>query len=92
LLTGNRIFKQRNVDVGVVKLAGAWAWGFSGAMVRGSSAAWNLRTVQPYECYPEFDLAHCGVWSGVKADPPCASAIAKHNKSSNVVSLRRPPP
>ena len=38
LLTGNRIFKQRNVDIGVVTLADAWAWGFSGVMVRGSGA------------------------------------------------------
>ena len=35
LLTGNRIFKQRNVDIGVVKLEDCWAWGFSGVMVRG---------------------------------------------------------
>src|SRR5205807_10263831 len=41
LLTGNRIFKQRNVDIGVVSLADAWAWGFSGVMVRGSGAAWD---------------------------------------------------
>ena len=38
LLTDNRIFKQRNVDIGVVSLADAWAWGFSGVMVRGSGA------------------------------------------------------
>jgi NADH-quinone oxidoreductase subunit D len=56
LLTGNRIFKQRNVDIGVVKLADAWAWGFSGVMVRGSGAAWDLRKAQPYECYSEFDF------------------------------------
>ena len=37
LLTGNRIFKQRNVDIGVVTLEDAWAWGFSGVMVRGSA-------------------------------------------------------
>src|SRR5947199_140004 len=43
LLTDNRIFKQRNVDIGVVTLADAWAWGFSGVMVRGSGAAWDLR-------------------------------------------------
>jgi NADH-quinone oxidoreductase subunit D len=48
--------KQRNVDVGVIKLADAWAWGFSGVMVRGSGAAWDLRKAQPYECYPEFDF------------------------------------
>jgi NADH-quinone oxidoreductase subunit D len=56
LLTGNRIFKQRNVDIGVVKLADAWAWGFSGVMVRGSGAAWDLRKNQPYECYSEMDF------------------------------------
>jgi NADH-quinone oxidoreductase subunit D len=56
LLTQNRIFKQRNVDVGVIKLADAWAWGFSGVMVRGSGAAWDLRKAQPYECYAELDF------------------------------------
>src|ERR1700710_1677859 len=56
LLTGHRIFKQRNVDIGVVKLADAWAWGFSGVMVRGSGAAWDLRKAQPYECYAGFDF------------------------------------
>ena len=56
LLTGNRIFKQRNVDIGVVKLEDAWAWGFSGVMVRGSGAKWDLRKSQPYECYDEMDF------------------------------------
>src|ERR1700704_2751025 len=56
LLTGNRIFKQRNVDIGVVKLTDAWAWGFSGVMVRGSGAPWDLRKAQPYECYEEMDF------------------------------------
>jgi NADH-quinone oxidoreductase subunit D len=56
LLTNNRIFKQRNVDIGVVSLDDCWAWGFSGVMVRGSGAAWDLRKSQPYECYSEFDF------------------------------------
>src|ERR1700750_1560004 len=56
LLTGNRIFKQRNVDIGIVDLADAWNWGFSGVMVRGSGAAWDLRKSQPYECYSELDF------------------------------------
>jgi NADH-quinone oxidoreductase subunit D len=56
LLTENRIFKQRNVDIGVVSLDDAFAWGFSGVMVRGSGAAWDLRKSQPYECYREFDF------------------------------------
>ncbi|WFR96486.1 NADH-quinone oxidoreductase subunit D [Rhizobium tumorigenes] len=59
LLTGNRIFKQRNVDIGVVKLEDAWNMGFSGVMIRGSGAKWDLRRSQPYECYSdlEFDIA-----------------------------------
>jgi NADH-quinone oxidoreductase subunit D len=56
LLTPSRIFKQRNVDIGVVSLEDAWAWGFSGVMVRGSGAAWDLRKSQPYECYAEMDF------------------------------------
>jgi NADH-quinone oxidoreductase subunit D len=56
LLTGNRIFKQRNVDIGVVSLDDAWKWGFSGVMVRGSGAVWDLRKNQPYECYAEMDF------------------------------------
>jgi len=56
LLTDNRIFKQRNVDIAVVSLEDAWKWGFSGVMVRGSGAAWDLRKAQPYECYAEMDF------------------------------------
>jgi NADH-quinone oxidoreductase subunit D len=56
LLTGNRIFKQRNVDIGIVDLSDAWKWGFSGVMVRGSGAAWDLRKSQPYECYDRLDF------------------------------------
>ena len=56
LLTDNRIFKQRNVDIGVVDLEDCLDWGFSGVMVRGSGAAWDLRKSQPYECYSEMDF------------------------------------
>jgi len=56
LLTDNRIFKQRMVDIGVVTLDQAWSRGFSGVMVRGSGAAWDLRKAQPYECYAEMDF------------------------------------
>ena len=56
LLTENRIFKQRNVDIGLVSLDDAWAWGFSGVMVRGSGAKWDLRRSQPYECYNEMEF------------------------------------
>ncbi len=56
LLTDNRIFKQRNVDIGVVSLEDCWKWGFSGVMVRGSGAPWDLRKAQPYECYEEMEF------------------------------------
>jgi len=56
LITPNRIFKQRNVDIGAVSLQEAWNRGFSGVMVRGSGAAWDLRKSQPYECYEEMEF------------------------------------
>jgi NADH-quinone oxidoreductase subunit D len=56
LVTDNRIFKQRNVDIGVVSADDAIAWGFSGVMARGSGLAWDLRKAQPYECYSELDF------------------------------------
>lgn len=56
LLTGNRIFKQRNVDIGVVSKQDALDWGFSGVMVRGSGMPWDLRRAQPYEVYNELDF------------------------------------
>ncbi|MCX5512024.1 NADH-quinone oxidoreductase subunit D [Kaistia algarum] len=56
LVTGNRIFKQRNVDIGVISLEESWKWGFSGVMVRSAGAAWDLRRSQPYECYSELDF------------------------------------
>jgi len=56
LVMENRIFKQRNVDIAVVSLEDAWRWGFSGVMVRGSGAAWDLRKAQPYECYSELEF------------------------------------
>jgi NADH-quinone oxidoreductase subunit D len=56
LLTENRIFKQRNVDIAIISEQEALDWGFSGVMVRGSGMAWDLRRSQPYECYNEFDF------------------------------------
>ncbi len=56
LLTENRIFKQRNVDIAIISEQEALDWGFSGVMIRGSGMAWDLRRAQPYECYDEFDF------------------------------------
>ena len=54
LLTDNRIFKQRNVDIGIVTKEEALEHSFSGVMLRGSGIAWDLRKSQPYECYKDF--------------------------------------
>jgi len=56
LLTENRIFKQRTVDIGVVTGAQALDWGFSGPMLRGSGIPWDLRKAQPYDGYEEMDF------------------------------------
>ena len=56
LLTENRIFKQRMVEVGIVSKQQALDWGFSGPMIRGSGIAWDLRKSQPYEIYGDLDF------------------------------------
>ncbi len=56
LITENRIFKQRNVDIGLVTAEQGFQWGFSGVMLRGSGIAWDLRKSQPYETYPEYQF------------------------------------
>lgn len=56
LLTENRIFKQRTVDIGVVKPEDALDWGFSGPMLRASGIPWDLRKAQPYEVYDRMDF------------------------------------
>ncbi len=56
LLTDNRIFKQRNVQIGIVTKKDALANSFSGVMLRGSGVAWDLRKSQPYECYQNLDF------------------------------------
>jgi len=59
LLTENRIFKQRNVDIAIITEKEISDWGYTGVMVRGSGFAWDLRRSQPYECYDEFDFKVC---------------------------------
>lgn len=56
LLTGNRIWKQRLVDIGIATREEAINWGFTGPMLRGSGVVWDLRRNQPYEVYPELDF------------------------------------
>lgn len=56
LLTDNRIFKQRTVDIGVATKEEAIDWGFTGPMLRGSGVAWDLRKSQPYDAYEEMDF------------------------------------
>ncbi|NIY74166.1 NADH-quinone oxidoreductase subunit D [Thalassospira sp. HF15] len=56
VLTGNRIFKQRTVDIGVVSAEEALDWGFTGPNIRASGMAWDLRKSQPYDSYEDFDF------------------------------------
>ena len=56
LLTNNRIFKQRTVDIGVMSAEQAMEWGFSGPCLRASGVPWDLRKSQPYEIYNELDF------------------------------------
>jgi NADH-quinone oxidoreductase subunit D len=56
LLTGNRIWKQRVVDIGIVSAEDALSWGFSGPNLRASGIAWDLRRSQPYDKYAEVDF------------------------------------
>ncbi|RJF84941.1 NADH-quinone oxidoreductase subunit D [Azospirillum cavernae] len=56
LLTDNRIFKQRTVDIGIVTKEQALDWAFTGPMLRGSGVAWDLRKSQPYEVYDRMDF------------------------------------
>ena len=56
LLTDNRIFKQRNVDIGIVTKEDALDYSFSGVMIRGSGVPWDLRKSQPYDCYDQLEF------------------------------------
>lgn len=56
MLTTNRIWKQRLVDIGVVTADQALSWGFSGVMIRGSGVEWDLRKTQPYDVYSRMDF------------------------------------
>jgi len=57
MLTGNRIWKERLVDIGIVSAKKAVEWGFSGVMLRGSGIPWDLRKSQPYEIYSELNFS-----------------------------------
>jgi NADH dehydrogenase (ubiquinone) Fe-S protein 2 len=57
MLTGNRIWKERLVDIGIVSAKKAIDWGFSGVMLRGSGLPWDLRKAQPYEIYSELSFS-----------------------------------
>ncbi len=56
MLTDNRIFKQRTVDIGIISPEDALNWGLSGPMLRASSVPWDLRKSQPYEIYDQLDF------------------------------------
>jgi len=57
MLTGNRIWKERLVDIGIISAKDAIEWGFSGVMLRGSGVSWDLRKAQPYEIYSKLNFS-----------------------------------
>jgi len=65
MLTNNRIWKQRLVDIGIVGIEEALTWGFSGVMLRGSGMSWDLRVANPYEIYSDISF---GVPVGTRGD------------------------
>ncbi|WP_416896794.1 MAG: NADH-quinone oxidoreductase subunit D [Minwuia sp.] len=56
LLTENRIFRQRNADIGIISADDALDWGFTGVMLRGSGVPWDLRKAQPYDGYEKYEF------------------------------------
>ena len=56
LLVNNRIFRQRNVDIGACSQEDAMDWGFTGVMLRSTGIAWDLRKAQPYDGYEKYDF------------------------------------
>lgn len=56
VLTENRIWKHRTIDIGVVSAEDALNYGFSGVMLRGSGIKWDLRKTQPYDAYADMDF------------------------------------
>jgi NADH dehydrogenase (ubiquinone) Fe-S protein 2 len=65
MLTANRIWKQRLINIGVVSFSQAIDWGFSGVLLRGSGINWDLRKTQPYEIYPKLEFK---IFTGTKGD------------------------
>ena len=56
LVTNNRIWKQRTINIGLITAQQALDWGFSGVVLRGSGVKWDLRKVQPYDAYDKVDF------------------------------------
>tara|TARA_E500000178_G_scaffold346090_1_gene397138 strand:- start:609 stop:1805 length:1197 start_codon:yes stop_codon:yes gene_type:complete len=65
MLTNNRIWKQRLVDIGIVSAKNALDWGFSGVLLRGSGVEWDLRKKQPYEIYDDIEF---NIFAGSNGD------------------------
>ena len=97
LVADNRIFKQRNVDIGTISQADAIRWGFSGPCLRASGVAWDLRRSQPYEVYDrmEFDVVvghHGDCYDRFMVRMGGDAAVDPHHRSNAVrPDARRPP-
>lgn len=83
VLTGNRIWKSRLIDIGIVHAQDALDWGFSGVMLRGSGIKWDVRKAQPYDAYDqvEFDVP-----VGTKGD--CYDRLVLQNSLRRHISIK----
>ena len=93
LLTDNRIWKQRTVNIGVVTPERAMQLGFSGPMLRGSGIVWDLRKKQPYEVYERHELRHSGgcEWRLLRPIPGAhrgVSAVEQHRQAVHRLAAR----
>jgi NADH-quinone oxidoreductase subunit D len=86
MLTENRIFKQRTVDIGIVSKEEALQWGFSGPMLRASNCAWDLRKAQPYDVY---DRMHFQIPVGKNGDCYDRYLVRMHEMRESVKIMRQ---
>ena len=91
LLTDNRIFKQRNVDIGIVSKQDALDYSFSGVMLRGSGVPWDLRKSQPYDCYDRYLCRIEEMRESVNIINQCLTNLPKGPIKTNDGKISPPP-
>jgi len=86
LLTENRIFKQRTVDIGVMNAEMCFDWGFTGPNLRAAGVPWDLRKAQPYDCYDKLDF---GVPVGTNGDNYDRYLVRIHEMRESIKMIKQ---